>query len=48
MDITFLSKCRLFGGKEEKDTVNVENSWGDTFAIVENVPAWVCSDCGEQ
>lgn len=43
-----LSKCRLCGGKVEKHNVNVENWWGDTLTIVEDVPAWVCADCGEQ
>jgi YgiT-type zinc finger domain-containing protein len=28
--------------------VTAESWWGDELALVENVPAWVCEDCGEQ
>jgi YgiT-type zinc finger domain-containing protein len=42
-----MSHCCLCGGKTKLDRVRAENWWGDTLAFVENVPAWVCEDCGE-
>ena len=43
-----ITKCYICGGKPIKKEVSVENWWGETFTIIENVPAWVCEDCGEQ
>ena len=27
--------------------VTAETWWGDELALIENVPAWVCQQCGE-
>lgn len=43
-----VTRCYLCGGFTERRTVTAENWWGDTLALVEGVPAWVCRDCGEQ
>ncbi|MBE3573464.1 MAG: type II toxin-antitoxin system MqsA family antitoxin [Moorella humiferrea] len=43
-----VSKCYLCGGKTVKKLVTAENWWGDKLTLVEDVPAWVCEDCGEK
>jgi YgiT-type zinc finger domain-containing protein len=43
-----ISRCYLCGGKTTSQRVTAENWWGDELALVENVPAWVCENCGEQ
>jgi len=42
-----VTRCYLCGGRTEHRQVTAENWWGDTLALVENVPAWVCQQCGE-
>ncbi|MHB8621160.1 MAG: type II toxin-antitoxin system MqsA family antitoxin [Chloroflexota bacterium] len=42
-----VSRCYLCGGKTERRVVTAENWWGESLALVENVPAWVCQQCGE-
>lgn len=39
--------CYLCGGNTEHRLVTAENWWDDKLTLVENVPAWVCEDCGE-
>jgi len=43
-----VTRCHLCGGKTVKKTVTAENWWGDKLTLVEDVPAWVCEDCGEK
>jgi len=43
-----VTKCTLCGGKTEQRFVTAENWWGDKLTLVENVPANVCENCGEQ
>jgi len=43
-----VSKCFLCGSSTIKKFITAENWWGDQFTLVENVPAWVCENCGEQ
>ena len=43
-----VTQCHLCGGKTESQRVTAENWWGGQLALVENVPAWICSDCGEK
>jgi YgiT-type zinc finger domain-containing protein len=43
-----ISRCYLCGGATEHRLVTAENWWGDDLALVENVPASVCSNCGEK
>ena len=42
-----LTRCYFCGGKIEARRVTAENWWGETLALVENVPALVCRNCGE-
>ncbi len=42
-----VTRCYFCGGKTELRRVTAENWWGEKLALVENVPAWVCTDCGE-
>jgi YgiT-type zinc finger domain-containing protein len=46
--IRMVTKCFQCGNPTVKKFVVSENWWGDTFTLVENVPAWVCEHCGEQ
>ncbi|KFD41045.1 hypothetical protein HX99_05230 [Peptococcaceae bacterium SCADC1_2_3] len=43
-----VTKCFQCGNPTVKKLVVAENWWGDTFTMVENVPAWICENCGEQ
>lgn len=43
-----ITKCFQCGNAMVKKLVTAENWWGDTFTLVEDVPAWVCEHCGEQ
>lgn len=40
-------ECRVCGGPLERRRVTAENWWGEDLALVENVPAFVCGNCGE-
>ncbi|MBI3947044.1 MAG: type II toxin-antitoxin system MqsA family antitoxin [Armatimonadetes bacterium] len=42
-----VTRCYLCGGSTAVRRVTVENWWGDALALVENVPAAVCEECGE-
>jgi YgiT-type zinc finger domain-containing protein len=42
-----VSRCYLCGGKTEHRLITAENWRGEELALVEQVPAWVCQDCGE-
>ena len=43
------SNCYFCGGKVSERKVTVDYRWGDDFlAIIKNVPAGVCTVCGEQ
>lgn len=43
-----VSRCHLCGGDTEQQKVTAENWWGEKLALVENVPASVCINCGEK
>jgi YgiT-type zinc finger domain-containing protein len=43
-----ITRCYLCGGGIEQRLVTAENWWGDDLALVENVPAQVCKNCGER
>jgi YgiT-type zinc finger domain-containing protein len=43
-----ITKCHICGSKVIEKKVSIENWWGDTFIIVEGVPALLCENCGEQ
>ena len=41
------TSCGQFGGALEQRTITHRQPWGDELYEFENVPAWVCSQCGE-
>lgn len=41
-------KCYFCGGTIKKKKVRVDYRWGDKLTVLENVPAWVCNQCGEK
>lgn len=43
-----VTRCYFCGGSTALDYVTVENGWGESRALVENVPAQVCQQCGEE
>ncbi|AGL00735.1 type II toxin-antitoxin system MqsA family antitoxin [Desulfoscipio gibsoniae] len=43
-----VTKCFQCGSSTVKKFITAENWWGNSLALVENVPAWVCENCGEQ
>ncbi len=43
-----IKKCFLCGGKTTKKLITAENWWGNDLTLIENVPSWVCDNCGEQ
>ena len=43
-----VTKCNFCGGTPEFRRVTAENWWGEQLVLVENVPAWVRRNCGEQ
>jgi len=43
-----ITKCFQCGSSTVKKLITAENWWGDSLTLVENVPAWVCENCGEQ
>jgi YgiT-type zinc finger domain-containing protein len=40
--------CYFCKGKTDKQRVTVDYRWGDKLVIIKNVPAEVCSQCGER
>ena len=42
-----VTRCYFCGGTTRPATVTAENWWGNQLALVEDVPAQVCEDCGE-
>lgn len=43
-----VSKCYLCGGSTTEQVVTAENWWGEHLTLIKNVPAWVCTQCGEK
>ncbi|MFQ5861603.1 MAG: YgiT-type zinc finger protein [Candidatus Brocadiales bacterium] len=41
-------RCTFCGGKVEKKSVTFSYEEADKFLLVENVPAEVCTKCGEK
>jgi YgiT-type zinc finger domain-containing protein len=41
-------KCAMCGGSTKKGRVTVSIDTGDGVVVVRNVPARVCSQCGEE
>ena len=42
-----LKKCPLCGGKMDDGITTLSFLMGENVAIIKNVPAEICSDCGE-
>ncbi|MBI3910331.1 MAG: type II toxin-antitoxin system MqsA family antitoxin [Armatimonadetes bacterium] len=42
-----VTRCYLCGGQIERRRVTAEIRWGEELTLVEDVPAWVCGNCGE-
>ena len=40
-------QCYLCSGILEPGYVTAENWWGEELALIENVPALICQNCGE-
>ena len=41
------NQCPLCGGKIKEGTTTFTVDYGSGLVVVRNVPAWVCSQCGE-
>lgn len=42
-----VTRCYLCGRSTQRELVTAKNWWGNDFALVEHVPAWICQNCGE-
>lgn len=43
-----MGECYFCKGKTDKQRVTVDYRWGDKLIVIKNVPAEVCSQCGER
>lgn len=43
-----MGECYFCKGKTEKKRVIVDYRWGDKLVVIKNVPAEVCTQCGER
>lgn len=43
-----MDECVFCNGTVEEKTVNFDFRWGDGLVLFENVPALVCTQCGEK
>lgn len=43
-----MNKCYLCGGKFKKVEVDIARYWGKDLIALNDVPALVCSQCGER
>jgi YgiT-type zinc finger domain-containing protein len=41
-------ECHFCGGKVTAKRINVMRHWKDRYVLIENVPAHVCTQCGER
>ena len=41
-------KCYFCKGNVEEQRVTIDYRWGDTLAVINDVPAGVCHQCGEK
>jgi len=42
-----MTRCYFCGGKVESRTIRHLHQWGEKIFLFKNVPAEVCSQCGE-
>ena len=43
-----MNKCNLCGGKLKKENINIARYWGNHLVALNDVPALVCTQCGER
>ena len=43
-----MNKCQFCGGRLKKAKVNIARYWGKELVALNDVPALVCSKCGER
>ncbi len=43
-----MKECYFCKGKVQSQSVTVDYRWGDRFVVIKNVPAQVCTQCGEK
>lgn len=43
-----MTKCYSCGAKLKKENVNITRYWGKDLIALEDVPALVCTQCGER
>lgn len=43
-----MNECYFCGGKVKKEKANIIRYWGDEVIALNDVPALVCTQCGEQ
>lgn len=43
-----MKECYFCKGKAQNQLVTVDYRWGDKLIVIKNVPAQVCSQCGER
>jgi YgiT-type zinc finger domain-containing protein len=41
-------QCSKCGENLRTDYVRTVNWYGDEMVLIENIPAWICDNCGEQ
>ncbi len=41
-------ECHFCGGKVTAQQINVMRHWKGRYILIEEVPAYVCTQCGEQ
>ncbi len=41
-------KCYFCKGKVLQQYISIDYRWGETLAVIKNVPAGVCDQCGEK
>jgi YgiT-type zinc finger domain-containing protein len=43
-----MTRCYFCKGKVAQRKISVDFRWGDKLKVIEEVPAWVCQQCGEK
>ncbi len=43
-----MTKCHLCGSKLRKEKVDIARYWGKELIALEDVPALICTKCGER
>ena len=43
-----MTKCYLCGSKLKKENINIARYWGSQLVALNDVPALICTQCGEK